>query len=445
MLETRYARTVDGLHIAYQVVGDGPVDIVYVPGFVSHVELGWEWRSVAESYRALASFSRLILFDKRGTGMSDRVPADRLPDLETRMDDVRAVMDAARSDRAVVMGVSEGAPMAILFAATYPQKALALVLVGGFARELWASDYPWGDPEETIEHEAQEIEQRWGSAQLAAEAAEGLAPSEAAKPDFPKWFARLMRQSASPGAAAALTRMNAGIDVRAALPVISLPTLVIHRADENNAPRSRHLAESIPGAKVVEVPGSDHVPWSGDVESITGAIRTFVSGVELDLELDRILATVLFTDMVDSTERAARLGDRAWRELLDDYHRRVRGHLARFRGREVDTAGDGLLATFDGPARAVRCACAIVDSLRERGIEVRVGLHTGECELVGDKVRGIAVHTGARVASLARPGEVLVSSTVTDLVAGSGLKFEDRGVHLLKGVPGDWRVFAVIR
>jgi class 3 adenylate cyclase len=445
MPDTRYARTADGVHIAYQAMGDGPIDMVYVPGFVSHLELGWEWPSIAHSYRVLAEFSRLMLFDKRGTGMSDRVPDDRLPDLETRMDDVRAVMDAAGSERAVILGVSEGAPMAILFAATYPARTAALVLIGGYARELWAPDYPWGWSEHDLTRDEADIERRWGDPDLSREIALGMAPTEAVNPEFVTWFGGFLRRSVSPGAALALGRMNNRIDVRAALPVIRLPTLVLHRAQKENAPRSRHLAKSIAGASQVELPGRDHVPWSGDSKALAREIRLFVSGIQQELDLDRVLATVLFTDIVGSTERAVALGDRQWRELLGDHHRIVRAQLARFRGREVDTAGDGFLATFDGPARAIRCARAIVQSVGELGIAIRAGLHTGECELVDDKVRGIAVHTGARVAALANPQEVLVSSTVRDLVAGSGITFQDAGEHELRGIPGRWHLYRVDR
>jgi class 3 adenylate cyclase len=359
------------------------------------------------------------------------------------MDDVRAVMDAAGSERAVILGVSEGAPMAILFAATYPERTAALVLIGGYARELWAPDYPWGWSEQDLERDEAEIECRWGSPGLSREIAHDIAPTEAVNPEFVTWLGGFLRRSVSPGAALALGRMNNRIDVRAALPVIRLPTLVLHRAGEHNAPRSRHLAESIAGAGLVELPGRDHAPWSGDSKALTREMRLFASGIQQELDLDRVLATVLFTDIVGSTERAVALGDRQWRELLGDHHRAVRAQLARFRGREVDTAGDGFLATFDGPARAIRCARAIVQSVGELGMAIRAGLHTGECELVDDKVRGIAVHTGARVAALAKPGEVLVSSTVRDLVAGSGITFQDAGEHELRGVPGRWRLYRV--
>jgi class 3 adenylate cyclase len=440
--QTRYAKTADGLHIAYQVIGSGPVDMIYVPPHVSHVEMGWEWPAVARTYRALASFSRLLLFDKRGTGMSDRVSDDRLPDLDTRMDDVRAVMDAAGSERAVIVGVSDGAPMSMIFAATYPERTLALVVIGGFARARWATDYPWGVPSDEVEQQLRDFEQ-WGSIELGREFAEGTAPTEAANPEFVDWFTMLLRRAASPGAAIALWRMTFTIDVRPALTTIRVPTLVVFRSDEGFAPDGRFIAANIPGAVTVELPGADHMPWSGDSERIVREVDAFVSSVKEEVALDRVLATVLFTDIVKSTELAATLGDHQWSQLLGEHHRLVRSLLARYRGREIDTAGDGFLATFDGPARAIRCACAIARSVRDLGLEVRAGIHTGECEFQDGMLRGIAVHTGARIAALAAPGDVVVSRTVKDLVVGSGIAFTDGGEHELRGVPGRWRLFRV--
>ena len=442
--ETRYAKSGD-VSIAYQVVGEGPFDVVFVPGWISNVEYGWEEPSLAHFYERLASFSRLILFDKRGTGLSDRVKD--VPTLETRMDDVRAVMDAAGSERAAIMGVSEGGPMSALFAATYPERTFAVVLYGSPSRYVWAPDYPWGAKREEYRRALEETERRWGTPDYADELLQWLAPSVADDEEFKHWFRTWLRLSASPGAACDLDRMNMEIDVRHVLSAIRVPALVLNRA-EDRADRARHLAGQIPGARYVELPGRDHAPWVGDADALVDAVQDFVRGVWEDrvweeAEPERVLATVLFTDIVGSSEKAASLGDRAWRDLLERHHELVRRQLVRFRGREVDTAGDGFFASFDGPARAIRCACAIVEAMPDLGLDVRAGLHTGECELVDGKVAGIAVHTGARVASHAEPDEVLVSSTVKDLVAGSGIQFRERGVAELKGIPGEWRLFAV--
>jgi pimeloyl-ACP methyl ester carboxylesterase len=439
--ETRYARSED-LHIAYQVVGQGPSDLVLVPPFVSHVELYWEEPLVNRFLTRLASFSRLILFDKRGTGLSDRVPPDRLPTLEQRMDDVRAVMDAAGSERAALFGPSEGGPMSALFAATYPGRTSALILYGTLASTIRDASYPWPmDPTErrTV---IEAIPQHWGR----GTSVDLLAPSLAGDERFRRWWARLERLGASPGAAMALRRMNGQIDIRDTLPVIRVPTLVLHRTDDldTSIEEGRYLAAHIPGARFVELPGADHLPWA-DQDAILDEVEEFLTGVRPVPEPDRVLATVLFTDIVGSTEHAAELGDRRWGDVLVSHHAIVRRQLDRFRGREVKTVGDGFLATFDGPARAVRCACAIRDGVRSVGVSIRAGLHTGECEFVGDDVRGIAVHIGARVAAKAQSDEVLVSSTVKDLVVGSGIEFEDRGVHRLRGVPGDWRLYTVQR
>ena len=441
--ETRYARSGD-VSIAYQVTGDGPFDLVCVPPFVSHVELSWQVPGIATFNERLAAFSRLIRFDKRGTGMSDRVSG--VPPLETRMDDVRAVMDAAGSERAALLGSSEGGAMSILFAATYPDRVWALVLEGACARELWAPDYPWGTPEEEYRGHIQRLEREWGTVEHAQRAAEYLAPS--ADAEGRRALATLIRQSASPGAAGALSRMNMEIDVRGVLPAIRVPTLVLNRVDDEAAPMSRHLADNIPGARHVEVPGRDHAVHAGDVEPVLAELEAFLheaweERAWEDETSERVLATVLFTDIVGSTARAAELGDAGWRELIHAHHGLIRRQLVRFRGTELDTAGDGFFASFDGPARAIRCATAITEGVRQLGIEVRAGLHTGECERIDRKVGGIAVNIGARVAAEAGAGEVLVSSTVKDLVAGSGIQFRERGVAELKGVPGEWRLFAV--
>jgi class 3 adenylate cyclase len=435
--ETRYAKSGD-LNIAYQVVGEGPFDLVYVPGWVSNIEAMWEEPSHARLLRRLASFSRLILFDKRGTGLSDPVPLDRLPTLEERMDDVRAVMDAAGSERAALFGSSEGGLMSVLFAATFAERTEALVALAIYAKRLWSPDYPWAPTPEARAAEIEEIERTWGGEMDIS----NLAPS--ADEAFKRRAVAYLRRSASPGAAVALLRMNSQIDVREVLPTIRVPTLILHRVDDRdvNVEEGRWIAGQIPDARYVELSGDEHLIWAGDVDAVVDEVEEFLTGRRPVHEPDRILATVLFTDIVGSTERAAQVGDRRWRELVDRHHAAVRRELARWNGREIDTAGDGFFATFDGPARAVRAACAIRDGVAELDLDIRAGLHTGECELAGDKVAGIAVHTGARVAALAKPSEVLVSSTVKDLVAGSGIEFEDRGEHELKGV-GAWRLYSV--
>lgn len=435
---TRYAKS-DDVNIAYQVVGDGPFDLVYVPGFVSNIDLMWEEPGLAAFLERLASFARLILFDKRGTGLSDPVPLDALPGLEQRMDDVRAVMDRVGSEQAALLGHSEGGNMSALFAATYPERTRALVMVGCYAKRLRSDDYPWAPSYEERMEQIARTERSWGS----WEAAHLLAPSKVDDRRFQRWIGRYWRQSASPRAAAALLRMNSMIDVRPILPSIQVPTLLLYREGDEDVrvEEGRYIASQIPGSKLVELPGRDHFMWIGESQELLDEIEEFLTGVRRGPDPDRVLATVLFTDVVGSTEVATRLGDRAWRELLDRHHRLVREALERWRGREIDTAGDGFLATFDGPARAIRCAVAVIESVRGLDLEIRAGVHTGEVEMVGDDVRGIAVHIGARVASLARPGEVLVSRTVADLVVGSGIGLEDRGEHVLKGVAGTWRLY----
>jgi class 3 adenylate cyclase/pimeloyl-ACP methyl ester carboxylesterase len=446
--DIRYARTGE-VSIAYAVIGDGPFDVVFVSGWVlSNFGVPWEG-SAADFYRGIASFARLILFDKRSTGLSDRVSG--FPDLETRMDDIRAVMDAVGSKRAAVMGFSEGGPMSCLFAATYPERTAALVLYGTVPTFTRAADYPWEPTQDERLAMIQRDEPRYGTGGWVDEALVGLAPTTAGDEATRRWWRRWVQTSASPGAIKALRLMNAGIDVRHALPAIRVPTLVLHRVGDEDTllDEGRYLSAHIPDAELVELPGVDH-GWWVDSTQIVEQVEPFLRGIwergEWDaVEEERVLATVLFTDIVGSTVKLAELGDRGWRELLQQHHALVRRQLARFSGHEIDTAGDGFFARFDGPARAIRCAESIVNGVRELGIEVRAGLHTGECEVVDDKVGGIAVHIGARVASLAQPGEVLVSSTVKDLVAGSGLAFEDRGEHALKGLPGAWRVHALAR
>jgi pimeloyl-ACP methyl ester carboxylesterase len=435
---THYAKSGD-VNIAYQVLGDGPFDLVYVPGWVSNVELIWERSKPTRFLERLASFSRLIMFDKRGTGMSDRVSVDRLPTLEQRMDDVRAVLDAVGSERAALLGHSEGGGMSLLFAATYPERSLALVLVGVFAKRIRSDDYPWAPTLEERLETIEEVESQWGAGLDVAE----MAPHE--DPALMEWYSTALRRSASPGAAAALLRMNSQIDTRHVLPTIRVPTMVVQRTGDRDVKvdENRWIAEQIPGGRFVELPGDEHLLWAGDQDALLAEIEEFLTGTRSSPEYDRVLSTVLFTDIVGSTERARELGDRRWREMLDEHHSRVRDVLSHFRGREVDTAGDGFFASFDGPARAIRAACAIRSGVGELGIQIRAGLHTGECELMRDKIGGIAVHTGARVAAAAGPGEVLVSSTVKDLVAGSGIVFADRGETQLKGV-GSWRLYSVL-
>ena len=447
--ETRYAKTADDVHIAYQVAGEGPVDIVFVMGWTSDIGLMWEEPSLARFLTRLASFSRLILFDKRGMGLSDRVPDDRLPSLEVRMDDARAVMDAAGSERAVVVGVSEGGPMATLFAATYPERSIALVLFGTGACWMPAPDYPYpASSDEEFERMIEQRERGWGTREFAAqEMKDWGAPSLANDERSIAWLANYLRHAASPGAAIALSRMNRGIDVRAALPAIHVPTLVLARDGDLAFPveETRWKAERIRGARFVSFPGVDHFFWVGEQDQLLDEIERFVVSVrDEEADLDRVLATVMFTDIVGSTAKAAELGDHGWGELVARHHGAVRALLGRFRGKEVDTAGDGFFATFDGPARAVRCAQAIGGAVQDLGLEVRAGVHTGEVETIAGKVGGIAVNVGARIASLAAPSEVLVSSTVRDLVSGSGLAFEDAGEHALKGVPDRWHLYRAV-
>jgi pimeloyl-ACP methyl ester carboxylesterase len=439
--ETHYAKSGD-VNIAYQVVGDGPLDLVLVHGWVQSFDARWEIEPIDRFYRRLASFSRLILFDKRGTGLSDRVAPDDLPSLEVRMDDMRAVMDEAGSERAAVLGHSEGGAMCALFAATYPERTQALVMAGSAARTRWAPDYPIGATDDAIQELETLILEHWGIDAIRT-LLERMGPSIVGDEELVQAHARTALRAASPAAAAALTRMSAMIDIRHVLPAIRVPTLVLHRENEILAEPSRYVGQHIPGARIVELPGADHMPWLGDQDAALDEIEEFLTGVRPHPALDRVLATVLFTDIVGSTELAADLGDRRWRGLLEQHNELVRRELRRFRGRELSTAGDGFLATFDGPGRAVACAVSIREAARALGLQIRFGLHTGELELAGTDVRGIAVHTGARVAAKAGPGEVLASSTVKDLVAGSGLEFEDRGSHELKGVPGEWRLYAV--
>jgi class 3 adenylate cyclase len=435
--DVSYARSGD-VHIAYRVFGDGPRDLVLIPGTLSHAELFWEFPINQYLLKRLTSFARTIVFDKRGQGLSDRVAEQTL---EERIGDVRAVMDAAGSPRATIFGWSEGGPMSLMFSAAYPERTSGLVVCGGFAS---IKAEPWSVSSEQWAQFLRQVESNWGKGVLVP----FNAPSRRNDEAFVEWFGRLERASASPGAILALMRANYDIDVRHVLPAIQAPTLILHRVGDRAVPveAGRYLAQHIRGAKYVELPGDDHLLQAFDqatLDLLIDEIEEFITGTRPGPDPDRVLVTVMFTDIVGSTERAAAVGDRRWRELLDGYVGVARRQLERFRGREIDVAGDGLFAIFDGPARAVRCAWAIRDAVHQLGLEVRAGLHTGECEVAGAKVSGIAVHTGARIAAAARPQEILVSGTVRDLVAGSGIRFDDRGSHVLKGVPGDWRLFAV--
>jgi pimeloyl-ACP methyl ester carboxylesterase len=436
--ETRYADS-DGVSIAYQVHGNGPVDLVLVPGFVSQVELLWEEPGVARFLRRLTAFSRLLVFDKRGQGLSDR--PGRPPTLEESMDDLKAVIDAAGFERPALLGISEGGPMSTLYAATHPDRLSGLILFGTFARMLEAPDFPSGTTEAALDRWGEVVQRDWGK----AVALNVWAPSRVGDREFERWWARLLRQGTSPAGAIALMDLYREMDVRSILPAIDVPTLVMHRAGDRmvSAAQGRYLAEAIPGARYVELPGEDHLPFAGELDPILEEVEEFLLGTRGGAESERALATILFTDIVGSTERAAELGDRGWRALLERHDAAVRHQLALHRGREVKTMGDGFLATFDGPARAIRCARAVREEVAGLGIEVRAGIHTGEVELIGDDVGGMAVNIGARIGAIAAAGEVLVSSTVRELVVGSGLEFVDRGTKTLKGAPGEWRLFAI--
>jgi class 3 adenylate cyclase len=435
-MDVRYARSGE-IAIAYSVTGSGP-DLVLVNGWVSHLDYQAAHPILANAYRRIGSFSRLINFDKRGTGLSDRVPD--LPDLQTRMDDVRAVMDAAGSPKAALVGISEGVPMCLLFAATYPERVSHLVLYGGMARSTATEDYPWAPEPEGLDMNIDFIHEWWGT----GVALEVFAPSLAEDPAFVEWWRGFERNAASPGAMVQLTRMFGGIDVRPVLPTIHVPTLVIHRKGDRvaNYRGAKWMSGQIPNARYVQLPGYDHLPFAGDTGPLLDEIEEFITGVRPTTVLDRVLATCLFTDIVGSTATAARMGDARWSELLAQHRTSVRRQLERFRGTEIKTIGDGFLATFDGPARGVACAQAIIADAVGAGLGVRAGLHVGEVELQPNDVSGLAVHIAARVSALARAGQVLVSSTVRDLVAGSGIVFESAGEHVLKGVPGTWSLFS---
>jgi pimeloyl-ACP methyl ester carboxylesterase len=412
---------------------------VVIPGWASNVESYWTVPGIADFLSSLAEFARVIVLDRRGTGLSD--PVVNPPTLEERMDDVRAVMDAAGSERAALIGVSEGGPMSMLFAATYPERTQALLLIGAEVKEEKTDDWPWGEATtEEFESWMTSVGERWGKGLIAPL----YFPDDPNIDGLKRWFGKLQTAAMTPRDAVAFMRVGHDIDVRDVVPTVRVPTLIVHRVDDPicHVENARYLAANIPGARYVELPGSLHIPWAGGGDEILAEVREFLTGVREAPEPNRVLATVLFTDIVGSSERATELGDRRWRELLEAHHAAVRRELERFRGRELDTAGDGFLASFDGPARAIRSARSAVDAVRGIGLDIRAGVHTGECEVIGEKLAGIAVHIGARVAGQAGPGEVLVSSTVRDLVAGSGIAFEERGEHELKGVPGTWRLYA---
>ena len=434
----RYAKTADGIQLAYQAFGEGPRDLVLVWGGISHIELLWDDPTLDRIFRRLASFSRVIQFDRRGTGMSDRPPGPA--SLEDRMEDVRTVLDAVGSDKAVVLGESEGGPMCCLFSATYPERTTALILYGPVIRMVGDKGFPWAPAREVFDEVLETTALAWGSPDLIW----GWAPSVGDDPRARQFFSRFMRLSSSPGAYVDQMRTNADIDVRSVLPLIGVPTLILHRSGDTaiNVGQGRYAARRIPGARYAELPGDDHLLIAGDPDPLLDEIEEFLTGVRGGRDLDRVLATIVFTDIVDSTRRAAELGDRRWRELLDRHDTLLRRLLPHFSGREVNTTGDGMLARFDGPARAVGWARAALEATRELDIELRAGVHLGECELRGRDLAGVAVHVAARIGALAHPGEVLVSQTVHDLVAGSGIVLDARGTHELRGTGGWWALYA---
>ena len=433
----RYARSGE-VNIAYQVVGDGPLDLVLTFGWVSHLAVVWELPPMARFLERLASFTRLILYDKRGTGMSDRVHP--LPTLEQRMDDVRAVMDAAGSRKAAVMGISEGGVMSTLFAATYPERTVALIINGSYPSWLRRPGYPWGVPPGSLEPRLATLHERWGK----GFGMEGYAPSQLQNPETVAWWGRFTQMSASPGDAADLSRMNSMIDIGGILPSIRVPTLVIHATGDKVAPieAGRYFAEHIPGARILELDSNDHWFYFLDLDRVVGEIQEFLTGVRTTPAPDTMLATVLSTEVAQAGAHAVFLGDRRWHELVDRHHAVVRKAINRYHGREVEAGERGMKAVFDGTARAIRCAIDVRDELLHLGLRIRAGVHAGECEMTDGRPRGVAVHVASSVMEVAQPGEVLVSGTVKDLVVGSGLEFSDRGVRVFSGIPGSWSLFA---
>ena len=445
--DVHYARSADGTHIAYQVAGDGPIDVLMVSAAYSNIELIWMLPSFGPFLGALASFARVLCFDPRGSGLSDPLTVDRLPTLETRVADALTVMEAAGSERPALFGMDSTGPLAMFFAASYPDRAAALVLFGTYASGLRDEDYPWAWSVEEWEAHDREVEEGWGQPDFVESFVRWLAPSARLDRESIAVWANYYRQAASPGMAVALNQLERETDVRRVLRTVQAPTLVLHRRDEAvyHVEEGRYIARHIPGARFVELEGADHLPGDGNMSAVVDEIGRFLGSVrDEEASFDRVLASVLFTDIVGSTEKAAQLGDRRWRETVEGHHATVRAILGRYHGVEIDTAGDGFFATFDGPARAVRCAHAIVEAVRALELEVRVGVHTGEVETIDGKVGGIAVNIGARVGGEAGPSEVLVSSTVKDLVAGSGLVFQDRGEHALKGIPDRWHLYGVV-
>ena len=438
--ETKYVRS-GHTHIAYQTIGDGPLDLIYVPGWVSHVELAWEEPTLARFLMRLASFSRLITFDKRGTGLSDRVPLDNLPTLEERMDDLKAVMDAVGSERAAVFGFSEGGVLCALFAATYPERTIALAICGAYAKRIWSEDYQWAPTTNSREEEYKMIEAEWGKGMDVSH----YIPSKADDQEFKDRLATYFRRSASPSAAVALLRMNTQADIRHILPTIRVPTLVLQRIGDRdvNIEEGRWIASQISNAKFVELTGEDHIPWVGDQDEVLDEIQEFLTGVRPVADFDRVLATVLFTDIVGSTEILVRLGDKEYRRVLDKHNKVIRAKINLFNGQEIDTTGDGFLIAFDGPGRAIRCAQAIIDAVKDLGLDIRVGAHTGEVHKIGSEMTGITVHITARIMDLAGPGEIIVSNSLKDLVAGMGIEFKKHGDHKLKGIPDLWELYTV--